>query len=32
LDEHPLMEGDSVLVSFVKNNPLSMQAIRKKLL
>lgn len=32
LDEHPLMEWDSVLISFVKNNPLSMQAIRKKLL
>ncbi len=32
LDEYPLMHWDTVLVSFVKNNPLSMQAIRKKLL
>lgn len=32
LDEYPIMEWDTVLVSFVKNNPLSMQAIRKKLL
>ena len=32
LAEYPIMEGDTVLVSFVKNNPLSMQAIRKKLL
>ena len=32
LDEYPFMEWDTVLVSFVKNNPLSMQAIRKKLL
>ena len=32
LEEYPIMHGDTVLVSFVKNNPLSMQAIRKKLL
>jgi len=32
LDEYPIMEWDTVLVTFVKNNPLSMQAIRKKLL
>ena len=32
LDEYPVMEWDTVIVSFVKNNPLSMQAIRKKLL
>ena len=32
LDEYPVMEWDTVLVSFVKNNPLSMQAIRKKML
>ena len=32
LAEYPIMEWDTVLVSFVKNNPLSMQAIRKKLL
>ena len=32
LEEYPIMEWDTVLVSFVKNNPLSMQAIRKKLL
>ena len=32
LDEYPIMEWDTVLVSFVKHNPLSMQAIRKKLL
>lgn len=32
LDEYPIMEWDTVLVSFVKSNPLSMQAIRKKLL
>ena len=32
LDEYPIMEWDTVLVKFVKNNPLSMQAIRKKLL
>ena len=32
MDEYPVMEWDTVLVSFVKNNPLSMQAIRKKLL
>ena len=29
---YPIQEWDSVLISFVKNNPLSMQAIRKKLL
>ena len=32
LAEYPIMEWDTVLVSFVKSNPLSMQAIRKKLL
>ena len=32
LDEYPVMEWDTVLVSFVRNNPLSMQAIRKKML
>ena len=32
LDEYPIMEWDTVLVSFVQSNPLSMQAIRKKLL
>ena len=30
LEEYPVMEWDTVIVSFVKNNPLSMQAIRKK--
>ncbi len=32
MDEYPVMEWDTVIVSFVKNNPLSMQAIRKKML
>ena len=32
LEEYPVMEWDTVLVSFVRNNPLSMQAIRKKML
>lgn len=32
LNEYPIAEGDNVLVSFVRNNPLSVQAIRKKLL
>ena len=32
LEEYPVMEWDTVIVSFVQNNPLSMQAIRKKLL
>ena len=32
LAEYPVMEWDTVIVSFVKNNPLSMQAIRKKML
>ena len=32
LDVYPVMEWDTVLVSFVRNNPLSMQAIRKKML
>ncbi len=32
LKAYPIQEWDSVLISFVKNNPLSMQAIRKKLL
>ena len=32
MDEYPVMEGDTVLVSFVQNNPVSMQAIRKKML
>lgn len=32
LAEYPIMHWDTVLVSFLKNNPLSMQAIRKKLL
>ena len=31
LAEYPVLPWDTVLVSFVKNNPLSMQAIRKKL-
>lgn len=29
ISEYPIMEGDNVLVSFVRNNPLSLQAIRK---
>ena len=32
LEEYPIMEWDTVIISFVKNNPLSMQAIRKKIL
>ena len=32
LEEYPIMEWDTVIISFVKNNPLSMQAIRKKML
>ncbi len=32
LDEYPVMEWDTVVVSFLRNNPLSMQAIRKKML
>ncbi len=32
LKAYPFQEGDRVLISFVKNNPLSIQAIRKKLL
>ena len=32
ISEYPIMEWDNVLVSFVRNNPLSLQAIRKKLL
>ena len=32
LEEYNLMEWDTVIVSFLKNNPLSMQAIRKKML
>ena len=32
LEEYNLMEWDTVIVSFVKSNPLSMQAIRKKML
>ena len=32
LNEYPIIPWDTVIVSFVKNNPLSMQAIRKKLL
>lgn len=32
LEEYPIMEWDTVLISFVQSNPLSMQAIRKKLL
>ncbi|MDR2190418.1 MAG: hypothetical protein LBP53_04445 [Candidatus Peribacteria bacterium] len=29
---YPMQEGDNVLVSFTQHNPLSMQAIRKKML
>ncbi len=29
ISEYPIMEWDNVLVSFVRNNPLSLQAIRK---
>lgn len=29
LKAYPFQEGDRVLISFVKNNPLSIQAIRK---
>lgn len=32
LNEYPIQEGDNVLVSYVQHNPLSMQAIRKKML
>lgn len=32
LNVYPIQEWDRVLISFVKNNPLSIQAIRKKLL
>ncbi len=32
LKAYPMQEGDNVLVSFSQHNPLSMQAIRKKLL
>ena len=32
LNEYPIMEWDTVLISFVQHHPLSMQAIRKKLL
>ena len=32
LDNYPIMEGDNVLVSFMRTNPLSLVAIRKKLL
>ena len=32
LKSYPMQEGDNVLVSFAQHNPLSMQAIRKKLL
>lgn len=32
ISEYPILEWDNVLVSFVRNNPLSLQAIRKKLL
>lgn len=32
LNEYPISDGDSVLVSFTQHNPLSLQAIRKKLL
>lgn len=32
LDEYPINDGDQVLVAFTQNNPLSLQAIRKKLL
>lgn len=32
LDNYPIAEWDNVLVSFTRNNPLSLQAIRKKLL
>ena len=32
LDEYPVLPWDTVIVSFLQNNPLSMQAIRKKML
>ncbi|MDR0608160.1 MAG: hypothetical protein LBG52_07680 [Candidatus Peribacteria bacterium] len=32
LQKYPMQEGDNVLISFPKNNPLSMKAIRKKML
>lgn len=32
LENYPITPGDNVLVSFMRNNPLSLQAIRKKLL
>lgn len=32
LNDYPIMEWDTVLISFVQHHPLSMQAIRKKLL
>lgn len=32
LENYPIMPWDNVLVSFMRNNPLSLQAIRKKLL
>ena len=32
LNVYPIQEWDNVLIAFVKNNPLSIQAIRKKLL
>jgi hypothetical protein len=32
LNAYPIQEGDNVLVSFTQHNPVSMQAIRKKML
>jgi hypothetical protein len=32
LDVYPIQEGDNVLITFAQHNPLSMQAIRKKML
>ncbi len=32
LAKHPLLEGDNVLVAFTKSSPVSMMAIRKKML
>jgi AMP phosphorylase len=32
LDVYPIQEGDNVLVTFINHNPLSMQAIRRKML
>ncbi|MDR0369841.1 MAG: thymidine phosphorylase [Candidatus Peribacteria bacterium] len=32
MEVYPIQEGDNVLITFVNHNPLSMQAIRKKML